>query len=156
MVILLNNYNQDTPLAPIALEIYFIFPKFFFQKTHRKAKTRDNVKAVTRRVELWQNNRLDELLEEARAIQNRLPRLHPSKKPDGDKARNFANKMRHGKVSPALRALDDGQSGGVLPLNKETIDLLKEKHPEPSDADGLRLPGHVFTMSDSFSPRSAP
>ena len=49
--------------------------------------------------------------------------------------------MRNGKVSQALRALDDKQTGGVLPLNKETIDLLKEKHPEPSDSEGLRLQG---------------
>ena len=99
------------------------------------------MKAVTRRIELWQTNKLDELLEEARTIQKRLPRPHHNKTPNADKARNFANKMRHGKVSPALRALNDELRGGVLPLNKETIDLLEEKHPKPSDSDGLRLPG---------------
>ena len=145
MVFLLNNYNQDTPLAPLALKIFFILPKLFFQKTHKKSKTRENVKAVTRRIDLWQTNNLDELLEEARTIQNRLPRLHHTNTHNVDKARNFANKMRHGKVAAALRALDDEQTGGVLPLNKETIDLLKEKHPEPSDSDGLRLPGHRQT-----------
>ena len=33
------------------------------------------------------------------------------------------------------------QSGGVLPLNRETISLLHEKHPPASDSDGLRLQG---------------
>ena len=99
------------------------------------------MKAITRRVGLWQENKLNELLEEARTIQGRLPMHHRSKTQTVDKARNFANKMRQGKVSPALRALDDEQTGGILPLNKETIDLLKEKHPEPSNLDGLRLPG---------------
>ena len=142
MIVLLNNYNHDTPLAALALKVFFILPKLFFQKTHRKSKTSENVKAVTRRIDLWQNNKLDELLDEARTIERRLPGLHHNKTPNADKARNFANKMRHGKVSPALRALDDEQTGGVLPLNKETIDLLREKHPEPSDLDGLRLQGH--------------
>ena len=36
MTVLLNNYNQDTPLAPLALKIFFIFPKLFLQKTHKK------------------------------------------------------------------------------------------------------------------------
>ena len=141
MVILLNNYNQDTPLAALALKMFFIIPKLFFQKTHRKAKTSDNVRAITRRVDLWQNNKLNELLDEARTIQWRLPMFHRSKDQNTDKARKFANIMRQGKVSPAIRTLDDEQTGGVLPLNRETIELLKEKHPEPSDHNGLRLLG---------------
>ena len=36
MVGLLNNYNQDTPLAALALKTFFILPKLFFQKTHKK------------------------------------------------------------------------------------------------------------------------
>ena len=36
MIILLNNYNHDTPLAPLALKMFFILPKLFFQKTHKK------------------------------------------------------------------------------------------------------------------------
>ena len=141
MVILLNNYNQDTPLAALALKIFFIIPKLFFQRTHRKTKASENVKTVKRRVDLWQTNKLDELLEEARTIQQRLLTRCRSKIPREDKARKFANKMQNGKVSPALRALDEEQTGGVLPLNRETIDLLKEKHPEPSDSNALKLPG---------------
>ena len=52
MVVLLNNYNRDTHLAPLALKMFFILPKLFFQKTHKKSKTSENVKAVTRRVDL--------------------------------------------------------------------------------------------------------
>ena len=74
MAAILNNFNQDTPLAPFALKAFFILPKLFFQKTHQKSKTSENVNAVKRRVDLWQNNKLRELLEEARTIQERLPR----------------------------------------------------------------------------------
>ena len=141
MAALLNDYNRDTRLAPVALKIFFILPKLFFQKTHRKSKTKENIQAVKRRVDLWINNKLEELVEEARTIQKRLPRQNQNRTGNVDKARKFANKMTQGKVSPALRILDDKQTGGVLPLNEETINLLKEKHPEPSESTALRLNG---------------
>ena len=141
MVVLLHSYIQDAPLAPFVLKIIFLLPKLFFQKTHRNAKISENVKAVTRRVDLWQNNKLDELLEEARAIQKRLPRTSSNNRRQEDKARSIADKMRQGNVSSALRALNEEQSGGVLALTRETIHLLKEKHPPPSDSGGLRLQG---------------
>ena len=52
MVVLLNNCNQDSPLAALALKVFFILPKLLFQKIHTKARVRENVKAVTRRVNL--------------------------------------------------------------------------------------------------------
>ena len=141
MAEIINCYTQDKPFAPYALKTLFSLPKLFFQKTHRKSKTSENIKALTRRVNLWQNNSLDELIEEARTIQRRMPRPSSRSKGEEDKARNFGDKMRQGKVASALRALDEGEAGGVLPLNRETISLLHEKHPPPSALDGLRLQG---------------
>ncbi|KAK3891111.1 hypothetical protein Pcinc_004980 [Petrolisthes cinctipes] len=140
MVILLNQYIQDTPFAPHALKIFFMLPKLFFQRTHNRTKTSENVKAVTRRVDLWLTNKLDELLEEARAIQKRPTRL-PLNQKNENKARNFADRMRQGKVASALRALNEEETGGVLPLTRDTILQLKEKHPPPSEMVGLRLQG---------------
>ena len=102
------------------------------------------MKAVKRRVDLWLNNKLDELLGEARAIQERLPRF-PGRDRQEDKARKFANDMRQGKVSSALRSLDADKSGGVLPLNRKTIKMLEEKHPPPSESEGLRICGRQQT-----------
>ena len=44
-------------------------------------------------------------------------------------AKNFNNFRLSGKVSAALRHLSDADSAGILPTSKETINLLKEKHP---------------------------
>ncbi|KAK3860236.1 hypothetical protein Pcinc_033707 [Petrolisthes cinctipes] len=109
-------------------------------RTHNRTKTSENVKAVTRRVDLWLTNKLDELLEEARAIQKRPTRL-PLNQKNKNKARNFADRMRQGKVASALRALNEEETGGVLPLTRDTILQLKEKHPPPSEMVGLRLQG---------------
>ena len=103
------------------------------------------MKVVTRRVDLWQDNKLYELLKEARAIQKKLSRPSLNNRRQENKARNFADRMRQGKVSSALRVLNEEQPGGVLSLTRETIHLLKEKHSQTSDADGLRLQGCHFT-----------
>ncbi|KAG0711530.1 hypothetical protein GWK47_002266 [Chionoecetes opilio] len=80
MVCLINEYNLDTPFAPYALKVLFLLPKLFLQKTHQKAKTNNNVKALTRRVELWEKNKLEELLEEASLTEKTAKTSPPKKK----------------------------------------------------------------------------
>lgn len=140
---LVTNYVNDTPLAPFALKILFIMPKLLLQKTFAKSKACDNVKAATRRMDLWLQNKLGELLEEAKLIQRRRRRPTEHNERQKDKAHCFAERMRHGNVSSSLRALSDRDAGGVLPLNRQTLNLLREKHPPPGKVieDGLRLEG---------------
>ena len=138
---LLINYIRDTTLAPLSLKIMFTLPHLFFQKTHPKTKQAENTEALRRRVELWQKNNLDALLREARALQERLSRPQQSSIPTEDKARKFADKMRQGNVASATRSLSENSTRGVLPLTRETITHLKEKHPPPSDKSGQRLEG---------------
>ena len=38
--------------------------------------------------------------------------------------------MLDGKVNAALRLPSETENVGILPTNKQTFDLLKEKHPE--------------------------
>ena len=90
---------------------------------------------------MWQKNDLDALLREARAVQERLPKPQQSSIPTEDKARKFADKMRQGNVASATRSLSENSTRGVLPLTRETISHLEEKHPPPSDKSGQRLEG---------------
>ena len=41
--------------------------------------------------------------------------------------------MKAGKTNAAIKLLTANMEGGVLPLNEETMTLLQEKHPEPSE-----------------------
>ena len=43
------------------------------------------------------------------------------------------NLMSKGNVNGALKLLTDNMHSGVLPLNKETLELLIQKHPEPRE-----------------------
>ena len=82
----------------------------------------------------WRHGKIGdylELMEEAEAIQKRL-RQQPKVETEGMIARKFRNKME-GNVHQAARLLQP-QQGGLLQINKETTEKLKEKHPAGSRA----------------------
>ena len=91
-----------------------------------KAKKKENDKAF-RRMEAWQKGEYLELMEEAEAIQKRL-RQQPMVETEGMIARKFRTRMEEGNVHQAARLLQP-QRGGLLQINKETTEKLKEKHP---------------------------
>ena len=42
--------------------------------------------------------------------------------------------MRKGNVNAAINLLTENMRNGILPLNNETLNLLRLKHPDPKDA----------------------
>ena len=74
---------------------------------------------------MWQTGARDDLCE-ARTLQERLKITGDGKQNTDDVARKFFNKMRVGKVSLAARSLTQESSGGLMPINRETLKLLKE------------------------------
>ena len=68
---MINNYNFESPLKPIALEIAHIMPFLCLQKTHEKAKRSENVAAISRRMAMWRRGEVKELFSEAKALQAR-------------------------------------------------------------------------------------
>ena len=138
---LISNFNVDSFLAPVALKILCLMPKLLLQKTHEKSKGSENTAALSRRMAMWRRGEINELLSEARALQERR-RDHSNKpKLSEDSAKNFGNKMRSGKVSAAIRSLSEEASSGVLPINRDTIQLLRDKHPPAYEHEGIRIPG---------------
>ena len=69
---LIKEYVNASPIAHIALKTLAIIPHLFFQRTHKNAKKSDNIRAVQRRIEKWNRGEVDELVQEAKAIQSRL------------------------------------------------------------------------------------
>ncbi|XP_076047439.1 uncharacterized protein LOC143028975 [Oratosquilla oratoria] len=149
MTNLLRAYINSSLYAPMVFKTLAILPHLTCQRTHRKSKHSENVQALQRRMEKWEKGEVEQLLMEAEAIQDRLNKGINRKKSPEDKARNFADKMRQGKVAAAMRTLaGENEDPGVLPLNEETIKILKEKHPiaRPANLDskfnGDYLPPH--------------
>ena len=117
---------------------------------NRDATWSGHVSHLERRLQLWGNGKLKELLEEGRTIQLQLHRNPPRRQEDT--ARVFAKLMMEGKVRAALRIVTGSYGGGSLPLdqvadpesdNSETVrDVLLKKHPpkQPPSVSSLLEP----------------
>ena len=127
MTRIIEEYNNDTSGKAMAMKLLMIMPKLLLQKEHMKAKKKENDKAFRRRMEAWQKGEYLELMEKAEAIQKRL-RQQPMVETEGMIARKFRKRMEEGNVHQAARLLQP-QQGGLLQINKETTEKLKEKHP---------------------------
>ena len=80
-------------------------------------------------MKLWADGKFEELMSEAKAIQKRLDNNQHKKRGETDKTRLFRLKMEDGQIRQAARLLEHEESGGLIPLNEETLRKLKEKHP---------------------------
>ena len=102
-----------------------------------KSKTRDHVKLLSQRLDLWREGKLLDLLREGKIIQSKL--VSAKRRSSDDVTRIFSKLMFQGKVSAALKFLDESSQNGVLPPSPEVVDSLKEKHPpaEPIQPESL-------------------
>ena len=53
----------------------------------------------------------------------------------------FKNIMSKGNVNGALKLITDNIYSGILPLNKEALELLIQKHPQPSKPPDILIQG---------------
>ena len=146
MTLLIRAYTNTSHAAPLALKTLAVLPHLMLQRTHRKSKGSENVKAVQRRIELWKKGEVKQLLSEAVALQERLIKGKSRDKETTDKNRIFGETMRQGKVSKAIRFLSSQEdAAGVLPMTDGTRRMLKDKHPDalPAPQDS-KLPGEYL------------
>ena len=130
MTDLITHYNVDALINKLALKIIMIMPSLLLQKLHPKAKSQENKEAFKRRMKLWADGKFEELMSEAKAIQKRLDNNQHKRRGETDKARLFRLKMENGQIRQAARLLEHEESGGLVPLNEETLRKLKELHPK--------------------------
>ena len=144
---LINEYTAGTHINEIALTTVATLPHLLCQRTHKKSKSSDDIKALKRRLEIWKRGDIDALFTEAMALQMRRRKLERKKK-EVNHHKRFASLMMHGKVSAACRALNDEDKSGPLPLNDNTKRELGEKHPPASEA----VPESLFEGSFETPP----
>ena len=63
--------TNDTPLKSIALKAIHVMAALLLQKQSRKSKARDPLIALERRLKLWDERNINELLDESKEIQKR-------------------------------------------------------------------------------------
>ena len=88
--------------------------------------------ALERRMQSWLKGDLIELLHEGETIQKNLMQ-QLTKRDIGKISKKFAALMRKVNVNAAINLLTEKLRNGILPLNNETLNFLKLKHPDPKD-----------------------
>ena len=155
---LVDLFVNKTPYCNIALNALMVMIPLLLQKPSKNSKCSDHTKYLQKRLVLWKEGNILDILRECRVIQERLSKIKP--KQDPDQARKiFVKLMLEGKVSSAMRWLDTQCSKGSLNIDEEVIDNLKKKHPSAqpcSSSDLLKGPHHkveevLFDQIDGHS-----
>lgn len=131
------------------------------QKPHARSKTKEHISCLQRRLSLWENGDISNLIREGRALQRLLASSQPPKQAttdNGQIARRFFKMMMEGWIRAALKILSDNSDTGLLCLDdiaddasgKTVRDVLQDKHPDPRPAH----PDALVTDAgnDSFHP----
>ena len=125
---LISEWNNKSPLVNIALKSLFVMPSLLHQKPFKTSKSKDHIKCLERRFNLWIQGDFDELTRECRAIQYRIVNAAARKIASVNK--RFSDLMFLGKVNAALKLLSKEGSTGLVQINDQIINTLQEKHPQ--------------------------
>ena len=166
--------GESTALEAVAIKAATILPPLLLQKPHARARVKDHILCLQRRLGLWREGNISELLREGNTIQQRLTMLRTSRShKQGSLAKSFAKFMRRGKVKAAMKILSSSEAS-LLSIHDEVntanpgesitvLDELKAKHPPRSEVNpNTVLPDHgkdfhpvLFDCIDAESIRKA-
>jgi hypothetical protein len=123
-----NILRAAGPLEQVAMKAAMVMEALLLQRTSAKAKARDHREALGKRLALWSEGRIAELLEEAAAIQGRLP-TQQREMDESEVSRIFAKLVFEGKLRAGLDFLQRATQGGAQKLSPEVVATLKSLHP---------------------------
>ena len=126
----INQFNNNSPFESVALMMVTIMFPLILQKPSKNSKSKDHIRFLEKRLELWKNGQLSKLVNEGMAIQKRMSNKKKPKAVSNEE--RFIRLMEQGKISAALRCIGSLQCG-VHEITPEVLAELREKHPEPRD-----------------------
>ena len=119
-------------METIAIPLVVIFLPLMLQKPSAKSKNADHIRYLKKRMSLWKEGKLKELLSEGIEIQKRIK---SSKKKEESVSKGFVRLMLQGKVRQALKLVNaDTDVCGVHKMNDAIRNILQEKHPAAEEA----------------------
>ena len=105
-----------------------ILPNLMLQKPSAKSKSKDHSKALEDRLQKWKGGMIQQIWNDNKIIQHKLT-SKPQRSSD-DITRIFSKLMFEGKVTQALKFLDESASNSVLPSSSEVVEKLRSLHPD--------------------------
>ena len=118
---LMSEWLHDSPLKDIVVKAIMMMPSLLLQKCSQKSKSKDHLRALDRRLELWESGGVMELLKESDTIQKNIKATNKTTSISGI-SKKFTREMMKGNVHNAMKLLTNNMENGVLPLNKKTLD----------------------------------
>ena len=128
MTRLVNCWTNKSDLETIALKALMIVPGLLLQKTSLNSKSKENSETLKRRLSLWKNGQLDQLVFEEKTIQYRLQNNDRATANKNEEALNFTRLIEQGNVNNTTKILEKANKVGILPLSNETFEILQRKH----------------------------
>ena len=128
MTRLVNCWTNKSDLETIALKALMIVPGLLLQKTSLNSKSKENSETLKRRLSLWKNWQLDQLVFEEKTIQYRLQNNDRATANKNEETLNFTRLIEQGNVNNTTKILEKANKVGILPLSNETFEILQRKH----------------------------
>ena len=97
--------KEDDSFKMIAMKVVMILPTMMLQKPSATSKAKDHSKALTERLQMWKDGKIEEIWKDNCIIQKKLSQ-HP-RKSASDIVRVVSKLIFEGKVSAAMKYLED-------------------------------------------------
>lgn len=147
MTRLVSAWSSKSSDRDICLKALMVMPSLLLLRTSKNAKTAENKQHLARRLALWKERKIEELLREGMAIQSRRNSFHKDQNKE-ELSRKFSRLMMEGKLNAAIRLLDEN-SCGILPLDEDTMQCLLRKHPSAQPKyDAMLLQGPIKDINN--------
>ena len=152
----IDKFNNNNMYQRIAMKVIMVLPGLMLQKPSIKSKTKDHVKMLEERLKLWNEGNIHAIFKQANTIQKKLQQSK-SQRSNEDISRIFSKLMFEGKVSAAMKFLDENAQNSVLPPTDEVISKLQRLHPPPAEVTASALikgplqsidPAHYFDIDE--------
>ena len=76
-----EKFNKNTAFKGISIKVFMVLPSLLLQKPSATSKTKDHIENLIKRLALWKEGKIDELISEGKVIQKRLK---PGKRKERD------------------------------------------------------------------------
>ena len=154
----IKQFNSDSDLNSVTLKAFMVLPTLILQKPSATSKSKEHSKAIERRLALWKQGNLSLLLKEVRFFQGKFVNSKKPRKVE-DISKAFSKLVLQGKLTAAMKLLDNESSSGLLDLSPDVLQGLQDKHPEAADITEESLlhgpidyiPPNVYDLIDEES-----
>ena len=138
----ITKFNKGTSFQGLVMKVVMILPNLIHQKPSATSESKDHTKALVHRLQKWNDGMIKELWDENQIIQKKLTSKPP--RSSDDISRVFSKLMFEGKVTQALKFLDESANNLVLPPTTEVVEKLRSLHPDSQPiAPGTLINGPI-------------